>query len=128
MMSIRRQGGGERTMRKTIGLSWAASCYYVCLCASLLRHLVPIGVVRGFPDPDIAIPSPAYSLIAAPSAVLTIFHFFHLSYRCLDWPCPFVGYQQLIFPAWPVPHDACPMIITLRHPTSIYDRLLQFHF
>lgn len=54
-----------------------------------------------------AIPSPAYSLISALSAVLTIFHFFHLSYCCLDRPCLYVGYQHLIFPVWPSPRRLC---------------------
>ena len=35
MIHIRRQGGGERTIKRILGLSWAASCYYVCLRVSL---------------------------------------------------------------------------------------------
>lgn len=95
------------------------------MCVSVFRDLVPIGVVGGFPDADIAVPSPGYSLISALSAVLTIFHFFHLYYCCLDRLCPFVGYQHLIFPAWPAlstpVYDACGQ------SSTSYFNLLQFH-
>lgn len=67
--------------------------------------------------------------------MLSIFHLFNLSYCCLDRPCRSVGYQHfLIFSlpsptAWPAPKRRLwPMLITPRHPTPIYDRLLQFHF
>jgi len=91
-------------MRKILGLSWAASCYYVCFRAS---SSCTDRSCQKVPGSDIAIASPANSFISAPSVVLTIFHLSHLSYCCLDWPCPFVGYQHLIFSAWPLPHDAC---------------------
>src|SRR5258706_5358240 len=96
------------------------------MCVFVFRYLVPIGVVGGFTDADIVIPSPgpAYSLISTLSAVLTIFHFFHLSYCCLDRLCPFVGYQHLIFSSMARAFDACvrrlcAMVIILRHPTTI---------
>jgi len=104
-------------MRRTLGLSWAASCYYVCLRAS---SSCTDRSVRGFPDPDIAIPSLAYSHYISTSAVLPIVHFIHLSYCCLDRPCHYVGYQHLISPAWSEPHD---VVANAHYPSTSYFNL-----
>ena len=53
--------------------------------------------------------------------MLSIFHFFRLSYCCLDRLCRFVGYQHLIFSPISSTVRASrrlwPMLIALLHPT-----------
>ena len=102
------------------------------MCVSVFRRLVPIGVVRvpgcghGYPQPGLL----SYiSTVCSADHIPLLPPLLLLSRPALS----LCWFSAPNFPRMAPRLDACvrrlwPMVITLRHPPSIHDRLLQFHF